>query len=113
MASTSVGCMAFLGPESGTPATAGTRPVGVSTLAVEDPARDRELPVEVWYPAAARSEEEPVVYKVRAGGATAARLRSPLGAHRDAKADAGAHPVVLLSHGAGSSRFANVSLAEV
>src|SRR6185503_10101254 len=74
-----------------------------------------ELKVEVWYPAAERSTDAAVVYRARAMGSTAARLRSALGAHRNAKPrlQDGPYPVVLLSHGAGSTRFANVTLAEV
>ncbi len=96
------------------PAAAGPSPVGVTTLAIADPRRDRRLTVEVWYPAAAVPDAEPVVYGVEVAGITIARLRSAIGAHRDAAPAAGApRPVVLLSHGYASGRFQNVGLAEL
>jgi predicted dienelactone hydrolase len=115
MASCLLGCMGLLGPEAQAPSSLGEHPVGVTHLTVVDTARGRELPVEVWYPAAERSSAAAVVYRVAAAGTTFARLRSVAGAHRNVAAwrGGGRRPVLLVSHGAGSSRFANVSLAEV
>ena len=67
------------------PSSLGEHPVGVTTIKVEDPVRDRELTVEVWYPAAEASSEEPEVYRVKAAGTTVARLRSVARAHRKAR----------------------------
>ncbi|NUO50188.1 MAG: alpha/beta fold hydrolase [Polyangiaceae bacterium] len=112
------GCIGLISPAVPEPEAHGTYAVGVTTMTVQDASRDRELPVEVWYPAASApsgSDDDPVIYSVRAIGGTVARLRSPLGAHRDvdAKKDGGPYPVVLLSHGAGSTRLGNVTLSEV
>lgn len=108
------GCMGRLGPAPEVPTTVGAHPVGVTKMVVDDARRDRSLDVEVWYPAA-EDAGEPAVYEVGAVGATVARLHSPTGARRDAPAwkAGGPRPVVLMSHGAGSSRFANASLSEV
>lgn len=113
-----LGCIGFVGPEVRAPATLGAYSIGVTTFTVHDSSRDRSLPVEVWYPAARpviATEDEPVVYDVRGMGGTVARLRSPGRALRDVDAsrDGGPFPVVLISHGAGSTRFGNVTLAEV
>ena len=86
LAVASAGCMGSLGSEPATPQTLGPRAVGVTTMRVEDETRDRDLMVEVWYPAAQRSSSAPVVYSVAAMGTTVARLRSIAGAHRDAAA---------------------------
>jgi predicted dienelactone hydrolase len=118
VASSVSGCMGLVGPrQAEAPRSLGRHPVGVTTVVVQDAERERELSVEVWYPAAshAAAEGEPVIYRVKAAGTIFARLRSIAGAQRNAEParDRGPLPVVLLSHGAGSSRFANVSLAEV
>jgi predicted dienelactone hydrolase len=109
------GCLALVGNEPAVPPSVGVYPVGVTTIEVNDPGRDRWLTTEVWYPAATPSRAEPVVYDVQALDMTVARLRSAARAHRDVEPwrDGGARPVVLVSHGRGSTRFGNVSLAEV
>src|SRR5689334_18547763 len=109
------GCIGMVSPEAPEPQSLGTYAVGVTTITVVDPSRDRQLLVEVWYPAASSArgtDDDPVIYSVRAIGGTVARLRSPLGAHRDvdARKVGGPYPVVLLSHGAGSTRLGNVTL---
>lgn len=108
------GCFGMLGPEAAAPTASGDHPVGVTTIVVKDPARERWLTTEVWYPAATETAGEPEVYKVTALDLTVARLRSPLGAHRDVEPwrVGGPRPVVLMSHGRGSTRLGNVSLAE-
>jgi predicted dienelactone hydrolase len=111
------GCMGMVPAAVQEPETLGTHAVGVTTMTVQDPSRDRQLPVEVWYPAtpASTSDDESVIYSVRAAGGTVARLGSPLGARRDvdARKVGGPYPVILLSHGAGSTRLGNVTLAEI
>lgn len=113
-----VGCIGLVGPVVPAPDTIGSLPVGVTTVTVNDPSRDRELPVEVWYPAERPTpgeDDEPEVYSLHAFGGTVARLRSPVGAHRDADArrEDGPYPVVLVSHGSGSTRLGNVTLCEI
>jgi predicted dienelactone hydrolase len=98
------------------PTSTGHHRVGVTSIVVRDAARDRKLDVEIWYPAGdASPAQEAAVYEVKALGSAVARLRSPTGARRDARPSkaGGPRPVILLSHGAGSCRFANASLAEV
>jgi predicted dienelactone hydrolase len=109
------GCMGGLAPATETPASLGAQPVGVTTWNLRDDTRDRELAVEVWYPAADRPlSGEPETYAVRAGGIAVARLRSVADARRDVRPQTGGpRPVVLMSHGAGSTRYGNVGLAEV
>ena len=112
---TTTGCMGRLGEMSPPPQVAGPHAVGVVTQRVHDHERDRELEVEIWYPARTRGAARPAVYGVQALGGTVARLRSPLDARRGAEPlrSSGPRPLVLWSHGAASNRFANVSLAEV
>jgi predicted dienelactone hydrolase len=111
------GCMGSLSSAAPpVPQAVGTHPVGVTTIRVFDPSRDRSLAVEVWYPADhVDSAVEPAVYQVQAMGGTVARLRSPANAQREVAPwrDGGPRPVVLLSHGAGSNRYASSTLAEV
>ncbi|MEM9876399.1 MAG: alpha/beta hydrolase [Myxococcota bacterium] len=110
------GCMGMPGPRNAPPALAGAHAVGVVTIGLTDDARDRSLEVEVWYPARPHTGTPKRMYRLKgAAGMTVARLRSPLSARRAARLDpaGGPHPVVLLSHGATSSRLAHVGLAEV
>lgn len=110
------GCMGSLSPARALPEQVGPHPVGVTTIRVADESRDRNLAVEVWYPADhVDSAVEPAVYQVQAMGGTVARLRSPAKAQREIAPwrDAGPRPVVLLSHGSGSNRYASSTLAEV
>lgn len=113
-ASSLIGCIGWLEPQAA-PASLGPNAVGVTHFAVDDASRDRHLEVEAWYPAAPNGGGEPAVYEVEAAGMAVARLGSAAGARRDAAPlrTAGRRPVVLLSHGAGSTRFGNVGLAEV
>lgn len=114
--STLTGCVGMPGPAASAPEHAGDRSVGVTTIVARDSERGRELEVEVWYPAVRPERRATVAYRIKgSGGAIVARLRSPLGAYRNARVDTsdGARPVILLSHGATSSRLAHVSLCEV
>jgi predicted dienelactone hydrolase len=116
VASSLLGCIGVLGPEVARPVTLGSESVGVTTITVDDPSRDRKLTVEVWYPATDSTSTQnaaPVVYSMETLGATVARLRSPARAHRDIAPRQGAHPVVVVSHGMGSTRFGNMTLCEI
>jgi predicted dienelactone hydrolase len=122
LSSVSLGCVGFLGPQTLPPQHTGPHPVGVTTIEVDDAARDRHLVVEVWYPAeqdadvtSQQRSQRGNWYDLNVAGTTVARLRSPINAQRnvDVSHDNGPLPVVLLSHGAGSSRLGHVGLAEV
>ncbi len=117
LALATAGCMGSIGPGVARPATLGDLAVGVRTITIDDPSRHRAIPVEVWYPAAPAAPGEAVTsatYSVRAMGGTVARLRSPAGARRDAAPlHGGPEPVILVSHGSRSTRFAHVTLSEV
>ncbi len=107
----------------------GPHPVGNTTIAVDDQARDRHLTVELWYPAtadaAAASEAGEDVTAMVADGADrdsyAALLASaPAGcptAHthsaRDAEPlDAPSFPLVIFSHCHNCVRFSGLSIGE-
>ncbi|MEQ9323964.1 MAG: hypothetical protein RIF41_32665 [Polyangiaceae bacterium] len=109
-----VGCIGWVEGTVAVPESVGTEAVGVTTFSVTDAARDRRLAVEAWYPAT-KTTLGREVYEVKAAGMAVARLRSALGAVRDATPDRadGPRPVFMLSHGAGSTRFGNVTFAEV
>jgi len=87
------------------PFARGTHPVGVTSIALRDDARQRELPLEIWYPADAshRGEDlEPdtqdhyVVLPIAPSVAQSAV--------RDARVAEGAFPLVMFSHGFGGHR---------
>jgi len=114
MLSSIVGCMGSLSPARPAAEAMGAHPVGVTTIRVADESRERNLAVEVWYPADHDdSEVDPAVYEVQAMGGTVARLRSKAQREVAPWRDGGPRPVILLSHGAGSNRFGSSSLAEV
>lgn len=116
LAALCVACGSDSDDEPGAPAPAppdapGPYAVGVTTL--ETTSEGRSLPIEVWYPAQA-STQEAVVYPVMLGALKLADLPSSLGAVRDAVLDGrGApYPVVLFSHGNGGMRTQSVYLTE-
>jgi len=87
------------------PFVRGPYPVGVHTLTLDDTARRRQLPTEIWYPAmdsvrgldmddATRDQ-----YVLLPGFPAVSQ-----NALRDAVPRAGSHPLVLFSHGFGSHR---------
>jgi predicted dienelactone hydrolase len=77
-------------------------PVGVRTLAIVDAERGRELTTEVWYPAATGPESsQGYMYFYRSGSAA-----------RDAAPKPGKHPLIVVSHGSGGTRFDQAWLAE-
>lgn len=95
------------------PADPGRHAVGVTTLDLHDTRRDRPVTVEVWYPARPALGAEPAHYDLHIGAFRLGGLASPTGAIRDAhRARGGAYPLVVMSHGFASTRFAHISLAE-
>ena len=110
----SAGCIGWVDSTASPPDSAGAQPIGVTRFSVSDASRARRLTVEAWYPAS-RSNASREIYEVKAAGMAVARLRSALGAVRNAAPDRseGRRPVILLSHGAGSTRFGNATFAEV
>lgn len=115
LSASTMGCAARLAPAAAAPASLGAHAVGVTRVEVPDPEGFRRLTVEVWYPAAAPADGPPVVYEIEALGLVAARIGSIASAHRDVPPlrSEGPRPLVLFSHGRGSTRFANASLSEV
>lgn len=77
-------------------------PVGVRTVKIVDSARDRALTTEVWYPAAEGHESsQGYMFFYRSGSAA-----------RDAAVRPGKHPLIVMSHGSGGTRFDQAWLAE-
>ncbi len=122
------------------PAALGPFPVGVRTLALDDPSREdltaryplpRRVTTEVWYPAVASARsrpkdpvlgfipddlEEPLTAIIQRfyGVGGIENLSAVTGAVRDAPIErtSGPYPLIALSHGNSSIRFQNFSLAE-
>ncbi|MEL6587756.1 MAG: alpha/beta fold hydrolase [Pseudomonadota bacterium] len=112
-------------PDAPALATPGPHAIGVQTLRVTDQARpdviasldrdrvqrsDRMLTVEIWYPAAPGTEPGGTYQTVLRDGDTPVTLSGQ--AQRDAAPDAGAYPLVLLSHGYPGNRFLMAHLGE-
>jgi dienelactone hydrolase len=82
------------------PFSRGPHPAGVVTVESEDAARQRKLPLEVWFPAAAAHRgqdldpEAQASYRPMPAAPPVAQA-----AVRDAAPAAGRHPVVVFSHG--------------
>ena len=113
-------------------AARGQTAVGVRTIELAFPGRlqipagkrdgrfvpgERKLKAEVWYPAALTGNEEPAAYTDHAGRKDLGNLTPFIlngRAFRDARPDpeAGARPVVVISHGYPGSRFLLCNLAE-
>jgi predicted dienelactone hydrolase len=77
--------------------------------------RDRNLKVEIWYPAVAVAGATPVTYEdelVSEPPAPPARFKIPGLAVRDAKADGGRFPLVIVAHGYGNVPIAMSWLTE-
>jgi predicted dienelactone hydrolase len=94
----------------------GEFPVGKTTVLVDVPHRDADLPVEVWYPAdaasAADAERGEYTLRVPFGdGEFTLRQDSPLSLEEPAVAD-GRFPLVVFSHGSGGVRFQSLFLGE-
>lgn len=89
------------------PSTFGPHPVGVVTVELTDAARDRTLPVEIWYPADLDAGAgTPNVYDLGSIG------EIPTAAMRDAAPEAGDLPLVLFSHGFAGIRFQSFFMTE-
>lgn len=69
--------------------------VGVRTLSYEDPSRDREIPVDVWYPATAGAGDREIAFS----GVFLARATPDAAIAADSP-----RPLVMLSHGSGGGR---------
>lgn len=87
--------------------TRGDQSVGVKTLKLTDPARQRTFTVEIWYPAI--QPDKPLTYPVDYRGQVVAY---PGQAARDAAAQPGKFPLILVSHGQPGSRYQLASLLE-
>ena len=85
------------------PFSRGPFPVGVRTLTAVDPARDRRLPIEVWYPANEAYAGQDVIAPTRdtwsMGGVAFSQ-----DAVRNATPRMASFPVVAFSHGSGGHR---------
>lgn len=131
LASLTLSCDADSGPST-PPApiyeSSGPHPVGVTTIAMHDDARDRDLRVEVWYPADASAKVQAAAgFSVAefASGADRATLEGLLAAAPDPGTTRIAHaardgaplageslPVVAFSHCFDCTRFSVLSIAE-
>jgi predicted dienelactone hydrolase len=97
-------------PDAPPLALRGTHSVGVRTLQIQDASRKRPLTLEVWYPAKlSANQSESTVYKATIGS-TKFDLAGL--AARDATAEAGKFPLVILSHGQAGSRYIMTYLTE-
>jgi predicted dienelactone hydrolase len=86
------------------PSGPGPWKVGVHTVQLTDPARNRTFATEVWYPIdPATTNGKANEYKLESLLGTLASIASP--ARRDATPLAGTFPLVLFSHGFGGIRF--------
>jgi dienelactone hydrolase len=83
----------------------GPYPVGVRSVELRDPARDRALPVEVWYPAQDRHAGQDLAADTQ-DQYRPAPMAPPVSqeAVRDAEMHAGRFPVIVFSHGWGGHR---------
>lgn len=111
-------------PDAPALAAFGAHPIGVRTLALTDPGRidvlnstdsalahyDRPLPVELWYPAAARTKPGTSYHTLLRDGHTAIALQGR--ASRNAARAKGAFPLVILSHGYPGNRLLMAHLGE-
>ena len=92
------------------PFARGEHPVGVRSVDLKDPARDRLLPLELWYPAAAEhrgqdlSNETRDHYKWMAAAPEATQDAVRDAAPRDSVPQNGRFPLVVFSHGWGGHR---------
>ena len=95
-----------------------TNPDQIDILAIDPaapkpdpmPTYDRELTVEVWYPAAADATGDTVLSANLRDGKTQVQLHGQ--AMRDAATDAGTFPLVMISHGYPGNRYLLSHLAE-
>lgn len=83
----------------------GVFPVGVRSFSAVDETRDREFPIEVWYPAAAQHTGDDFDRQRQDGFEVRGVQRRQL-AVRDAAAHPGTYPLIVYSHAAGQHRRA-------
>ncbi|WP_407495050.1 alpha/beta hydrolase family protein [Pseudooceanicola sp. MF1-13] len=74
------------------------------------PTYDRELTIEVWYPAADNAEGDTTIQTYLRDGQTEIEIAGS--AHRDAEPAAGTYPLVLVSHGWPGNRYLMSHLGE-
>ena len=106
---------AGLAPDAGVmtppadPSQPGPYAVGVRTIMMTDPSRNRTFAVDLWYPAAPGGSSN--TYRLDAFGLSLISMASP--ARRDAPLrPGGPWPLVLFSHGYGGIRFQSFFLTE-
>ena len=93
------------------PAQPGPWRVGVRTVTLTDPARNRRFAVDVWYPVdPLHVDGSANTYELDSLIGSLASIDSP--ARRDATPAAGSWPLVLFSHGYGGIRFQSYFLTE-
>lgn len=97
-------------PPPGAPEERGPYSVGVTSVSVQS--QGREIPVEIWYPAADGGSA--AEYALMVGVLELARFDSPLAARRDASLDdrGAPYPTVVFSHGSGGTRIQSIYLTE-
>jgi len=93
------------------PAQPGPWRVGVHTVTLTDPSRNRRFDVDVWYPVDPQHVDgSGNTYELESLFGTLASIDSP--ARRNATPAAGTWPLVLFSHGYGGVRFQSYFLTE-
>jgi dienelactone hydrolase len=87
------------------PFARGQYPVGVRSLVSQDPAHgDRELPLELWYPAHPRHVGQDLVPQTQDRYAVFGAHQVTQAAVREAEPNSGAFPLVVFSHGMAGHR---------
>lgn len=93
------------------PAKAGPWKIGVHTVRLTDPARNRSFSADVWYPVdPATVDGSSNTYELDSAFGSLASIDSP--ARRDATPAPGIRPLVLFSHGYGGIRFQSYFITE-
>jgi predicted dienelactone hydrolase len=93
------------------PGVLGPWRVGVHTVTLTDPSRNRRFDVDVWYPVdPAHVDGSPNTYRLDSIFGTLASIDSP--ARRNATPATGTWPLVIFSHGYGGIRFQSYFLTE-
>ncbi len=105
------------GQVAANPLLPGPWPVGVTSIVLVDPVRDRPLLTEIWYPAVAEVRDQPASpitdFVDPAVAGLLAQSTVPLVAVRDAAfSPDGPFPLIAFSHGNGGVRFQNTFQVE-
>lgn len=108
---------------SAAPSTAeyGPYPVGVKTVTIRDPARDRQLVMEIWYPSTEEfrghsrvsyspADAIPEAIVAKLGDARLEVLETYAVRDAELREDDAPYPVILFSHGSGGVRFQSTHL---